>query len=181
MTDLDLIGKFYASKLVELRHVSGSTALFGPMGLADPYRYALTRKVGPGVRRLLFAMLNPSKATHEKPDPTITRCIGFARHWGFGFLDVVNAYAFRATDPSEMLATAEPIGEHNDVVVRMFARRAELVVCAWGTKAGPRGDAMKKLLTEAHGKPLKALRLTKDGHPEHPLYIPADIAPAVYA
>lgn len=47
-------------------------------------------------------MLNPSTADAEIDDPTITRCIGFAKSWGFGGLMVGNLWAYRATDPKEL-------------------------------------------------------------------------------
>ena len=65
------------------------------------YRYLLTRRVGPGTRAVTFIMLNPSTADATRDDPTIRRCIGFARSWGIGGVDVVNLFAFRATEPRD--------------------------------------------------------------------------------
>ena len=56
------------------------------------YRYRLTRRWGDG-GAVAFVMLNPSTADAEKDDPTIRRCIGFAREWRFGRLIVVNLFA----------------------------------------------------------------------------------------
>lgn len=44
-----------------------------------------------------FVMLNPSTADAEVDDPTIRRCIGFAKAWGFAALTVTNLYALRGT------------------------------------------------------------------------------------
>ena len=46
------------------------------------YRYVLTRQVRPGPKIATFIMLNPSTADATQDDPTIRRCIGFARQWG---------------------------------------------------------------------------------------------------
>ncbi len=59
--------------------MSGSRACFSG---DRKYRYRLSRCVGESSHRLLFIMLNPSKADETHNDPTIRRCIGFARGWG---------------------------------------------------------------------------------------------------
>jgi hypothetical protein len=66
------------------------------------------------------------------------------------------------------------VGPDNDTFLLDVARRAELVVAAWGVHAAldGRGDAVRRLLAGV-GVELRVLRLTKDGHPGHPLYVPA--------
>lgn len=56
-------------------------AVFSPCG---KYRYALTRRVGPGKQAAAFILLNPSTADAERDDPTVRRRIGFARQRGCG-------------------------------------------------------------------------------------------------
>src|SRR3954454_15761859 len=77
------------------------------------YRYLLSRQVGPGLRTATFIMLNPSTADATNDDPTIRRCIGFARQWGCGRLAVLNLFAVRATDPAEMKRADDPVGPEN--------------------------------------------------------------------
>ena len=72
------------------------------------YRYLLERRVGDSPKRVLFIMLNPSKADEKYNDPTIRRCIGFAREWGFGLLHVVNLLALMSTDPRALLKADDP-------------------------------------------------------------------------
>jgi hypothetical protein len=89
--------------------------LFGDRGatLSDcgRYRYRLWRRWADGPT-VLFVMLNPSTADADVDDPTIRRCIGFARSWGAGALEVVNLYAWRATQPAELKAAVGPVGEY---------------------------------------------------------------------
>src|SRR5262245_19133112 len=86
-------------------------ALISPCGL---YRYWLTRTWDNSLRRVCWVMLNPSTADAEQDDPTIRRCVGFARSWGAGGIIVVNLFAFRASDPKALLRAADPVGPDND-------------------------------------------------------------------
>ena len=57
--------------------------------------------------------LNPSTADETTNDPTVRRCIGFSRRWGFAGLEMLNLFAFRATDPRVMLRAFNPVGARN--------------------------------------------------------------------
>jgi hypothetical protein len=65
------------------------------------FRYRLGRRWGQGAA-VCFVLLNPSTADEVVDDPTIRRCIAFARSLGYGGLEVVNLYAYVATDPAEL-------------------------------------------------------------------------------
>lgn len=138
------------------------------------YRYRLTRSWDAGHRPLVFVMLNPSKADATVDDPTITRCIGFARSADAGGIDVVNLFAFRATNPDDMARAAEPVGEENDLHLRRATEDGFRTVVAWGAgvpkRYGPRVREVLRVLRLA-GKPLWCLGVTKDGHPRHPLFV----------
>lgn len=146
------------------------------------YRYRLTRTWEPGRPRVNFLMLNPSTADAQRLDPTVRRCVGFARSWGFGSVEVTNLFALRATDPRELVAHAEPVGGHNDEAIVDAARRADCVVVAWGARGAHRGRAgvVTDLLGDLDVCPV-ALRLTRAGEPGHPLYVPADVQPVPWS
>ena len=95
------------------------------------YRYLLTRRWGLGPAAL-FVMLNPSTADDVDDDPTIRRCVGFARRWRLGGLEVVNLYALRATDPRDLFAHRAPVGRDNDDAISDAVARAAHIVVAWG-------------------------------------------------
>lgn len=148
------------------------------------YRYTLPRWVGAGDRLCLFVMLNPSTADEVDDDPTIRRCKGYARRWGYGRLMVVNMFAWRSTEPAGLLSVADPVGPENDRHVLEQARRAELVIAAWGTggKARPlvrqRAPDVLRLLA---GVDVHVLKTTDPpfAQPGHPLYLPKALAPTL--
>ena len=117
------------------------------------YRYLLSRRVGESSRRVLFLMLNPSKADEERNDATIRRCVGFARDWGYGILDVVNLFALMSTDPKALLKADDPVGPDNDVAIRAALEIADTVVPAWGQPCPrPRGKSCKGNRDGAKGR-----------------------------
>ena len=94
------------------------------------YRYALWRSWDESKPYVMIIGLNPSTADETKDDPTITRCINFAKSWGYGGVCVTNLFAYRATVPSDMKASNEPIGTENDAWLYKLAREAAIIVAA---------------------------------------------------
>lgn len=142
------------------------------------YRYRLTRIWEEGVHRVTFVMLNPSTADANVDDPTIRRCIGFARSWGYGGLNVVNLYALRATDPRDLWRHRDPVGPKNDYWLGLALKHSSRVVAAWGAHA--KADRVARFWELAGDARVDALRVTQSGAPGHPLYIPADTTPTPY-
>jgi hypothetical protein len=94
--------------------------------------------------------LNCSTATAEEDDPTIRRCIAFAKRWGFSRLVMTNVFAFRATDPAVMKQAFEPVGPRNDGFLQAIAaHEADMVLAAWGSHARFRDGGLRtvRLLT----------------------------------
>tara|TARA_Y100000310_G_scaffold254164_1_gene261227 strand:+ start:64 stop:618 length:555 start_codon:yes stop_codon:yes gene_type:complete len=164
-----------------------STAIISDCGR---YRYRLTRQVGPEPRACTFIMLNPSTADATEDDPTIRRCMAFARAWGCGKLIVVNLFAIRATDPKDMMAADDPVGPDNMEHVKgaadyaIYANVMEpdergFVVCAWGNHGTymDQADAVLGWLEDARVEPLCLKVNAKSGQPAHPLYLRADLKP----
>lgn len=139
------------------------------------YRYELLRRWGDGLS-LRFVMLNPSTADATVDDPTIRRCVGFARREGFSALTVLNLYAYRSTDPKALLTCPAPIGPVNDDVLWRHLTCARAVrtpvVAAWGTNARP--ERVRRVLELVPGVAWSCLGTTKEGHPRHPLYVRGD-------
>lgn len=140
------------------------------------YRYTLWREWIGGDGYAMFIGLNPSTADESTDDPTIRRCIAFAKSWGYAGLCMANLFAFRATDPKAMLKASDPVGPDNDSYLQRLSQGAGVVIAAWGAHGTHNGRdrTVRALITNLH-----YLRLTKDGHPGHPLYLPGDLRPAV--
>lgn len=151
--------------------MNGSSARLSDDGV---YRYELTRRWGRGPT-VTFIMLNPSTADATLDDPTIRRCKSFARSWEFGALAVVNLFALRATDPAALQKAPDPVGPENDDAIHDAIVGSRVVVAAWGTKGSLFGRDSEVLgILDMAGRPPLCLGVTKQGHPKHPLYVPAN-------
>lgn len=154
-----------------------SGAIFSDDGL---YRYRLWRRWGHG-RRLIWVMLNPSTADAHMDDPTIRRCVGYARREGFAGIEVLNLYALRATRPVHLLDHPDPEGpentDHWDRVIDEYGP-ATLAVAAWGSldlRRLPPSRALDAWSIASRGRWV-CLGRTASGAPRHPLYVRADQA-----
>jgi hypothetical protein len=139
------------------------------------FRYWLGRRWG-DLDGLTFVMLNPSTADALQDDPTIRRCIGFARREGFDAVNVYNLNAYRATRPAALATCADPVGPDNDAYLSLVLteqrRRGHPVVAAWGAHARP--ERVAAVLDLVPGVDWRCLGLTQHGHPRHPLYVRGD-------
>lgn len=158
--------------------VNPAEAVFDP---SRTYRYLLTRTWDETWPPATWVMLNPSTADAFADDPTIRRCISFARAWRAGGISVVNLFAYRATRPAGLRQAADPVGGLNDEFILGACRDAAVVVAAWGAHGalGGRAASVSRMLAEARVG-LHCLGTTRDGHPRHPLYVPASAAAEPY-
>ena len=144
---------------------------------SETYRYALRRTWNDSRPIVLFVMLNPSTADANKDDQTIKKCMGLASRWGFGSLWVGNLFAYRSTDP-RALTTArkegkDVVGPENDWWLARMGAHVDSVVAAWGADKAVTQERVT-VIHEIFAGRLSALRLTKHGHPMHPLFIAYD-------
>ena len=116
----------------------------------------------------LFICLNPSTADETDDDPTLRRCIEFARSWGYGGLCMGNLFAFRATQPKDLMKSSNPIGDDNDYWLKKLSKDAHVVIAGWGNHGVflNRSEIVKKMLPN-----LYCLKKNKSGQPSHPLYL----------
>ena len=117
-----------------------------------------------------FVLLNPSSATEMEDDPTIRRCIGFAKRWNMAGIHILNIFALRATDPAHLYRAPNPVGPDNDRAIFDIASRCQLIVCGWGNHGilHGRGQAVAEMLSRFQPQ---YLALNQTGEPRHPLYV----------
>lgn len=156
----------------------------------QPYRYALTRVFDHDLPLACFIMLNPSTASAFEMDRTVAKCLRYAKRWGAGGMVVLNAFAWRATDPKLLPKLPDPVGSCNDQVIYQHLGtdvtpphriNRDLVVAAWGNAGtlGGRDLRILELLDICGVKPL-ALNVTDAKQPQHPLYLPDSADPFPY-
>ena len=148
--------------------------VFSPDNL---YRYVLIHQLdeaNPSTKLLGFLGLNPSTADTTQLDNTLRRVRGYAAREGYGGFVMLNIFGFRATDPKDMYAAADPIGPDNDKWVLEWGKKCGKVVAGWGTHGNfmNRGLEICKLLKDVN---LVCLKITADGSPSHPLYLKKDL------
>lgn len=158
--------------MITRTHQKGDAASTAVYSDCERYRYSLTRVWDEAGPRVLFIMLNPSKATEVQNDPTVERCERRARVLGFGGFRVMNIFAWRETDPRLLRAAPDPVGAENDAFLLEGLGWAETIIAGWGVHGAHmnRGAEVEALLRDA-GADLHCLGLSKAGHPRHPLYI----------
>lgn len=154
------------------------------------YRYVLTRVWDETYPYMVFIMLNPSTADALEDDPTIRRCVAFAKREGYGGIKVVNLCAYRTPSPkalTDAYKAGTPIGgmENLQSIIDAISDPLAKVVCAWGAneivdKVLLHSKLALTFLAEEYGKTLWCLGTTKDGHPKHPLYLAADTRMRVF-
>lgn len=150
----------------------GYPAVFSP---CRTYRYILWRQWG-SLPFLMVVGLNPSTADETADDPTLRRCIGFAKRENMGALCMTNVYAYRSTDPATLpqVGWSLAVGGENSRWLTECAKRASLIICAWGKHARQHDrETVTKILTQNNER-VMCLGKNLDGTPKHPLYLPAN-------
>lgn len=156
------------------------------------YRYVLWRKLKSAGIKIIWIMLNPSRADAVQDDTTTTRVCSFSKREGAAEVFVCNLFGYRATYPADLHAAGKgefgvpPFdieGPENRKHIRDVFESCDACIVAWGNHGGLKrsGRSMIKFLNEINVKaapikpiPILCLGVTKIGHPGHPLFIPGD-------
>ncbi len=160
--------------LLPLTLDSGGTKQAATLDPSGRYRYSLERQWDASAPRLACILLNPSTADATRDDPTLRRCLGFARSWGYGALEVVNLFAYRATHPRQLRQVPDPIGPENDRYLLAARGRAQTLWVAWGNAGSLYNRDRAVLCLLSQPGECFCLGLTRCGQPRHPLYVRGD-------
>lgn len=128
------------------------------------YRYALVRAWDYSKPFCLFIGLNPSTANELENDPTLTRCVNYAKSWGYGGVFMANLFAIKDTDSNQMITRENPIGKNNDLWLSKLYNMVDKTICIWGDKGRHlnRSNDIKNILPK-----LYYLKLNISGEPSH--------------
>ena len=154
------------------RHVVAKNAVIDGV-----FRYSLGRVWRSSKPVTTWVMLNPSTADNIEDDPTVARCMKWARAWNCGGIVIVNLFAYRTTFPADLHHAhrdgIDVVGPRNDSFIRaagiVATRSGGPVVVAWGAHAARYPHRVQQTVLNLTGAPLMTLGATRDGHPVHPL------------
>jgi hypothetical protein len=141
------------------------------------YRYTLKRILNKELPMIAFVGLNPSTADTENNDPTIDKCIHYCKQWGYGGFYMVNLFAYRATDRSQIYLVEDPIGPENGFHLKQVFDKVDKVICCWGNDGAfkARNREVLKMIQEPY-----CLSINATGEPAHPLYLSKSLTPIKY-
>lgn len=153
------------------------------------YRFQLIRQLereSPDAARVSargtigWILCNPSTADAEVDDQTVKKCWRYTLAWGYGSMMFVNVNPYRSTNPKLQRTPPENILVANDSWLAYSMGQCPYVIAAWGDGAIPELAQRAVKLLHPIG-PLHALHVTKSGNPGHPLYLPGDAQPQLWA
>lgn len=140
------------------------------------YRYELSRVFDETKPMIVFIGLNPSTADANIDDPTIKKCLNYAKNWWYGWFYMWNLFAYRATEPKNMMKVFDPIWKENDIYLKSIFEKGEKIICCWweyGTFQNRAQEVLKNIPTPYY------LKLNKSGQPGHPLYLKWNLEPTL--
>jgi hypothetical protein len=134
------------------------------------YRFMLWRVWDEFAPKVLFVCINPSKAGVCVDDPTVKRCIGFAKRAGYGGLYLVNLFGLVSTDPAGLFANTNPTGNpDNDNYIHKAAAQCTNVIVAWGEDGSHLGRDHEIIrLLKTWFPQILCLEKMVSGQPRHP-------------
>ena len=146
-----------------------------------PYRYVLGRRCR---TPLICIGINPSTADPTRLDPTLQSVERIAAGNGFDGFMMLNVYAQRATVPTDLDRTCNPVLHRENIEafrhVLSLCDGTPTVWAGWGTLIEKRPylyDCLRDMVAvgqEYGARWVTAGRRSKAGHPHHPLYLRAD-------
>ena len=128
-------------------------------------RYSLKREWDKSKNKILYIMLNPSKADDKKDDPTIRRLVNFTKKFNYGGFLVGNIFTTITPNPKEIDKSKGISGRNLEELLKLI-NTVDQIVYAWGNTIEE-----PQLLKELVLSP-KCFGKNFNGTPKHPLYLP---------
>jgi len=141
------------------------------------HRFSLSRIWDESKPNVGFLLLNPSIADEYKLDPTLKRCKSFAEQYGFGGMCITNTFSLVSTNPEGLLNFNIESDESliNKNHIKSLCEKMPIIL-GFGTNIKKyHYDKVISMFKEIlQGKEIYTLKITKDGLPSHPLYLPGN-------
>ncbi|MFT3784382.1 MAG: DUF1643 domain-containing protein [Nibricoccus sp.] len=128
---------------------------------------------------IAWICLNPSTADEHQLDPTLRRIRDFSATWGYSYFVMLNLFAWRATQPDEMKAVADPIGPDNDRWIAHWCSKVDRVMLGWG-EHGAHQNRAQQVLAYLDSSKTYCLERNASGQPKHPLYVAKRNKPVLF-
>lgn len=144
------------------------------------YRYILGTR---GKNPLICIGINPSTAKPDDLDNTLKSVERISLGNGFDSFIMFNVYAQRATDPNSMEKICNPLLHQENMEAFRYVlsiSQSPAIWAAWGSIIERRSylpECVRDMLAigkEFHASWYCAGKVTKKGHPHHPLYLRKD-------
>lgn len=145
------------------------------------YRYILGTK---GERPLICIGINPSTAAPDDLDNTLKSVERIALNNGYDSFIMFNVYAQRATDPDDMERECNALLHEENMkafeYVLRLSKEPPAVWAAWGNIIEKRRylpecvRSMIEIAGKYEARWYSAGKISKKGHPHHPLYLKKD-------
>lgn len=140
------------------------------------YRYYISREWNKDLAKISFILLNPSETDLYEDNQTIRKVMGFAKGLGYGGIYLLNLYSYREANPKNLKTIIElkgeeyAIGKENFKVIKKLTNNSEYVIFGWGNNAKD-FPMTYKIYDLVENEKIRALDITKQNQPKHPLYL----------
>lgn len=121
----------------------------------------------------VFIGLNPSTADENNDDPTIRRCVDFAKRFGYSGLYMLNLFGLRSTDPKKLINVDDPVGDKNNKIIKeVCLSNNGYKICCWGNYGSFKNRGVQLINFLDHFEiVLHCFGFTEKNEPKHPLYL----------
>jgi len=148
--------------------------IYEPTTTSPEFRFTLGTR---GTKPLFVIGLNPSTADDKKPDPTITKVMGFTTRYSCDSFVMLNLYAQRTPNPDKLHSTFDDNLHRENIshILTTLEKHNQVsILASWGETITVR-NYLKKCLADIISATknknvnwLKIGELTQSGHPRHP-------------
>ena len=137
---------------------------FAKFSKGKKHRYYLSR-IWSENERVVYVLLNPSKANDINNDPTINRLISISKNLGYGGFNVVNLYTLITPFRYKLYEKKRKFSKKNKKLITELIARHKTIIYGWGAT-----ENEPIWLRNLVKNPL-CFKVNKNGTPKHPLYL----------